>query len=195
MSNLRTDFSKQIVAILNESIEVKKRISDTHISVLNDIIQLLIQSLSNGKKVILFGNGGSAADCQHIAAELVSKFARDRKALPAVALTTDTSIMTSIGNDYGFEEIFAKQVEALGQKGDVAIAISTSGNSANVLKAVRMAKEKGLSTIGLSGQNGGKLKELVDVCLQAPSQNTARIQEVHITVAHAFCDILEKALC
>ncbi len=195
MSNLTTNFSKKIAETIENSIETKKRISNMHISIVNDMVQLLIQSLSNGKKVLLFGNGGSAADSQHIAAELVSKFRRDRKALPAIALTTDTSIMTSIGNDYDFADVFARQIEALGQEGDVAIAITTSGNSPNVLKAVRMAKEKGISTIGLTGQGGGKISELVDICFRAPSEITARIQEVHITVAHAICDILEEELC
>ncbi len=195
LSNLTTNFSKKIAETIENSIETKKRISNMHISIVNDMVQLLIQSLSNGKKVLLFGNGGSAADSQHIAAELVSKFRRDRKALPAIALTTDTSIMTSIGNDYDFADVFARQIEALGQEGDVAIAITTSGNSPNVLKAVRMAKEKGISTIGLTGQGGGKISELVDICFRAPSEITARIQEVHITVAHAICDILEEELC
>lgn len=151
--------------------------------------------LREGRKILLFGNGGSAADSQHIAAELVSRFRRERAALPAIALTTDTSILTAISNDYGFEEVFARQVEALGQEGDVVLGISTSGNSPNVLNAVRKAAEIGMKTVGFTGQDGGKLKECVDVCFRVPSQSTPHIQEVHIAVAHALCEVIEEALC
>lgn len=194
MNPYEIDFSPKLARILAESIEVKKRVADEHIAVLNKITQSLRTCLAEGHKVLLFGNGGSAADSQHIAAELVSKFFRDRKALPAIALTTDTSILTSVANDYSFEDVFARQIEALGQRGDVAIGISTSGNSPNVLKAMRMAKQKGLITIGLTGESGGKLKEVADICFHAPSNSTPRIQEVHITVAHAICDIIEQEL-
>jgi D-sedoheptulose 7-phosphate isomerase len=188
------NYSPQLAAAIQESIEVKKRVLDGQISTLNEIVQAMSKCLTEGNKVLLFGNGGSAADSQHIAAELVSKFLKDRKALPAIALTTDTSILTSVANDYSFDEVFARQIEALGRMGDVALAISTSGNSPNVLKAVRMAKEKGLVTIGLTGLDGGKLKSAVDICFHAPSKHTPRIQEIHITVAHAICDILEQEL-
>ena len=188
------DYSAKLAAAIQESVEVKQRVLDEHISTLNKIVQVMRKCLSEGNKVLLFGNGGSAADSQHIAAELVSKFLRDRKALPAIALTTDTSILTSVANDYSFEEVFARQIEALGRMGDVAVAISTSGNSPNILQAVRLAKEKGLITIGLTGLDGGKLKSAVDICFHAPSKHTPRIQEVHITVAHAICDILEQEL-
>jgi D-sedoheptulose 7-phosphate isomerase len=156
---------------------------------------LLIQTLAAGRKVLIFGNGGSAADSQHIAGELVSKFRRERQALAAIALTTDTSILTSIGNDYGFDYLFARQIEALGQEGDVAWGISTSGNSPNVLRAVKTAREQGLITLGFTGQDGGELKNLVDICFCVPSSSTPRIQEVHITVAHALCELVEQAFC
>ncbi|HEX9652951.1 MAG TPA: D-sedoheptulose 7-phosphate isomerase [bacterium] len=194
MSHVVNDFSSRLRATIEESIEAKKRVATEHVAVLNKITQALHGSLFAGHKVLLFGNGGSAADSQHIAAELVSKFFRDRKALPAIALTTDTSILTSIANDYSYEDVFARQIEALGEKGDVAIGISTSGNSPNVLKAMNIARNKGLITIGLTGQDGGKLQEVVDICFHAPSKSTPRIQEIHITVAHAICDIIEQEL-
>lgn len=195
MRALSRDFSQRIITELENSIQVKKRVLDQHVTTINRITQLLIQALKEGKKVILFGNGGSAADSQHIAAEFVNRFRQDRNALPALALTTDTSILTSIANDYDFEHVFSRQIEAIGQKGDVAIGISTSGNSTNVLRGIRTSREKGLTTVGFTGQNGGLLKDVVDVCFQAPSQSTPRIQEVHITVAHAICDIVESEVC
>ncbi len=194
MSPHDTDFSSRLTKIIEESVEVKKRIATEHVAVLNKITQALRACLAEGHKVLLFGNGGSAADSQHIAAELVSKFFRDRRAFPAIALTTDTSILTSVANDYSFEDVFARQIDAIGQKGDVVIGISTSGNSPNILKALRLAKQKGLITIGLTGLDGGKLKDAVDICFHAPSKSTPRIQEVHITVAHAICDIIEQEL-
>jgi D-sedoheptulose 7-phosphate isomerase len=154
----------------------------------------LLKALDAGNKVILFGNGGSAADSQHIAGELVSKFRRERKALPAIALTTDTSILTSIANDFGFEYVFARQVEALGAPGDIALGISTSGNSPNVIHALRVARQLGLVTIGFTGEDGGELKDAVDICFQVPSNSTPRIQEMHITVAHTLCELIEIEL-
>ncbi len=195
MNNSERNHSTALKDIIQDSIDVKRQLTSEHISCLNEIVNLLKRCLDEGNKILLFGNGGSAADSQHIAAELVSKFNKDRKALSAIALTTDTSILTSISNDYAFDNVFARQIEALGQKGDVAIGISTSGNSPNVLKGLAVAREKGLSTVGLTGQNGGKLKDYVDICFNAPTNSTARIQEVHITVAHAICDILERELC
>jgi D-sedoheptulose 7-phosphate isomerase len=154
----------------------------------------VIAALRAGRKVLLCGNGGSAADAQHIAAELVGRYARERRGLPAVALTTDTSALTAIGNDYGFDRIFARQVEALAQAGDVLIAISTSGNSPNVLQAVETARQLGVGTIGLAGRGGGALRALADLCLVAPHEETARIQELHITIGHIICDLVEAAL-
>ena len=190
--NPKSDIATQIVEALAESIQAKKRVIESNVPVLENITAALIKALKNGNKVLLFGNGGSAADSQHIAAEMVSRFRRERKALPAIALTTDTSILTAIGNDYSFDNVFARQIEALGELGDVAIGISTSGNSPNVIKAVRTAKQMKLVTIGLTGESGGELKNCVDICFQAPSPSTPHIQEVHLTVAHAICDIVES---
>jgi D-sedoheptulose 7-phosphate isomerase len=151
-------------------------------------------ALQAGGKVLLFGNGGSATDAQHIAAELVGRFERDRAALPAVALTEATAAITAIANDYGFEAVFARQVQALGRPGDVVVAISTSGNSANVLAGVNAAREGGLRTVGLTGRDGGRLAQLVDVCLRAPARATPRVQEVHSLVGHIMCELVEREL-
>ncbi len=148
-------------------------------------------ALSSGSKIMFCGNGGSAADAQHWAAEIVGRFQKERGGMPAIALTTDTSILTAIGNDYGFDRIFARQVEALGQSGDVLVALSTSGNSANVLAAVAEAKARGMKVIGLTAQGGGKLAEESDVILAVPSKVTARAQEVHEIIGHILCEIAE----
>ena len=140
------------------------------------------------------GNGGSAADAQHIAGELVGRFKKERKAIPAISLSTDTSILTAIGNDYGFEKVFERQIEALGNKGDVVIGISTSGNSENVYRAMKLAKKMGLTTIGLLGNDGGKIKNLSDIALVVPSKNTPRIQETHITIGHIICEGVERII-
>jgi D-sedoheptulose 7-phosphate isomerase len=149
------------------------------------------QALKGGKKLLFCGNGGSAADCQHLAAEFVGRFCKERKGLPAIALTTDTSILTAVGNDYGFERVFARQVEALGEAGDVLFALSTSGNSPNVLLAAAAAKERGLSVVALTGGDGGKLKTAGDVALSVPSPVTARVQEGHILIGHIICALLD----
>jgi phosphoheptose isomerase len=156
--------------------------------------QLLVAALRRGGRVLLFGNGGSAADAQHLAAELVGRFERERAALPALALTTDTSALTAIGNDYGFDEVFARQVEALGRPGDVAVGLSTSGSSPNVLRGLEAARARGLATIGLTGRDGGALARLADVVIVAPSDVTAFIQECHIALGHALCGAVEAAL-
>ena len=156
--------------------------------------QAIATTLAQGGKVLLFGNGGSAADAQHIAAEFVGRFVRERKPLPAIALTTDTSALTAIGNDYGFEQIFARQVQALGQPGDVAVAMSTSGQSANVLAGVEAARERRITTIGLAGKDGGRLASAVDIPIVVASTSTARIQECHITIGHLFCELVEALL-
>jgi len=154
--------------------------------------EMLQRVLDENGKVLICGNGGSAADSQHFAAELVGRFRRERRALPAVALTTDTSALTAIGNDYGFEQIFSRQAEALANKGDVLIGISTSGHSANVLNAVRVARERGCRTIGLLGRDGGSIAPEVDVPLVVPSEQTSHIQEAHIVVIHLLCELLES---
>lgn len=195
MSNVAISYGSSIAADIEESVRVKRRILEDHLSVLEGIARVLIGALSAGRKVLVCGNGGSAADSQHIAGELVSKFRRERRALPSVALTTDTSILTSIGNDFGFEDVFSRQVEALGEEGDVLLAISTSGNSPNVLKALRTAKEMGLITIGFTGEDGGRMRRWVDFCFRVPSASTPRIQESHIAVAHALCELIEQECC
>ena len=154
--------------------------------------EICINCLKNGGKIILFGNGGSAADAQHIAAELVGRFKIERNGLSAIALTTDTSVLTSIGNDFGFSSIFDRQVEALANKKDVVIGISTSGNSENVINGLKLASTINCKTIGLTGSNGGKLNQICDVNIIAPSNNTARIQEVHIIVGHTICHLIDK---
>ena len=164
------------------------------VSNLNKVCALCITAYRSGGKILVAGNGGSAADAQHFAGELVSRFYFDRPPLAAVALTTDSSILTAIGNDYGYEDVFARQVQAHGRAGDVFIAISTSGNSPNILKAIEAAKELGLVVIGLTGRNGGKMKGLCDVCLCAPSDSTPRIQECHLVIEHILCACIEESL-
>ena len=154
---------------------------------------LCIDCLQNGGKILIFGNGGSAADAQHIAAEMVGRYKVERKGLPAIALTTDTSVLTSIGNDYGYSHVFDRQVEALANKGDVAIGISTGGSSNNVISALRLAKKMGCKTIGFSGRDGGEMNALCDVNLVVPAEDTPRIQEMHIVIGHTVCHLIDLA--
>ena len=154
--------------------------------------QLCIDSLKNDGKILLFGNGGSAADAQHIAAELVGRYKVERKGLPAIALTTDTSAITSIGNDFGYNYVFNRQVEALANKGDVAIGISSSGKSANVISALKLASKLSCSTIGLSGQDGGEMNQVCNINLVVPSEDTPRIQEMHIVIGHTICHLIDQ---
>jgi len=156
---------------------------------------LIVDSMQTGGKLLIFGNGGSAADAQHIAAELAFKMSRDRQALPALALTTDTSLLTAISNDHSFDLVFARQISALGREGDVALAISTSGNSINVVEGVKRAREVGMVTIGLLGSGGGKVSPLVDLPLIVPHGETPHIQEVHIAAAHILCQLIEDGMC
>ena len=176
-----------------EHLEVAKRTSSLA-SVIRETGELLIQTIRSGSKVFICGNGGSAADAQHFAAELTGRFERERRALPAVALTTDTSALTAIGNDYGFDFIFSRQLEALARPGDLLVAISTSGNSRNVLKAVSYAKENQISTIGLLGRDGGQLAPEVNLSLVVPTDRTARIQEMHILIVHIWCEMLDASI-
>src|SRR5262245_48380083 len=155
---------------------------------------LISNCLAAGGKLLLFGNGGSAADAQHLAAEFVGRFVLERRALPAIALTTDSSILSAVGNDYGFDQIFARQIEALGRPDDVAIGISTSGNSPNVIEAVKKAKNQNVKTIGLAGKDGGVLAGCVDLAITVSSTNTARIQECHIAIGHILCELVENEL-
>ena len=195
MSDMNQKLHQQIKEEIQASIDVKKLVIEKNTTVIAEITDAVTRCLKNGRKLLLFGNGGSAADSQHIAAEFVSRFVMDRRALPAIALTVDTSILTSCANDYHFDRVFARQIEALGQEGDIAIGISTSGNSPNVLTAMEEAKRKRLTTIAFTGESGGKLKDRVDICLCVPSKITARIQEVHITAFHIVCGWAEKELC
>jgi len=159
------------------------------------VVQLITDSMAQGGVLLVCGNGGSAADAQHIAAELTGRFFRDRKPLPALALHGNTSSLTAIGNDYGYDEVFAREVGAHGREGDVLLAISTSGNSRNVLRAIEVARDKRMIVIGLSGADGGKMRDLCDVCLCVPSTSTPRIQECHILIGHTVCELLERILC
>jgi D-sedoheptulose 7-phosphate isomerase len=183
-----------LLAIVEESARLKREFFEAEADSVLEAGRMLVSALSSGKKVLAFGNGGSAADAQHFAAELVNRFRLDRPALAAIALTTDTSILTSIANDSDFESVFSRQVEALGAPGDVAVAVSTSGGSPNVLKAVEVARARGLKTLGLAGRDGGKLAKLVDLCLTVPHRETARIQEVHGLLIHLFCEMIDGAL-
>jgi D-sedoheptulose 7-phosphate isomerase len=177
-----------------ESAALKKAFFKANEERIATLAQDMCSAIEGGCKVILFGNGGSAADAQHIAAEFVGRFQRERRALPAIALTTDTSILTSIGNDYGFDQVFARQVRALGHTGDIAIGISTSGNSPNVLLGIRAAAELGLSTVGFTGRDGGSLGGQVGCNLCVAHDSTARIQEVHIMIGHILCQLVDENL-
>ncbi len=189
-----TDKLSTIRNHLAASAEVIKKTVDSCTGDILKITERIIYVLRNGKKVLLCGNGGSAADAQHIAAELVCRFQTNRRALPAIALTTDTSILTAVGNDFGFETLFSRQVEALGKEGDILIGLSTSGSSKNVALAMHRAKQMGLITIAFIGQNPGYVSESADLVLRIPSEITARIQEGHATVGHIICDLVEKDL-
>jgi D-sedoheptulose 7-phosphate isomerase len=184
----------KIKDLLLESIQVKEDLLHTRIDEIMAIANAVIDCLKKGGKVILFGNGGSASDSQHIAAEFVGRFKKDRNAMAAIALTTNTSIITSLANDYGYEVVFSKQIEALGQKNDLAIGISTSGKAKNVAAAIKQAKKMGLKTAALTGGDGGELVKLADFSLMVPSSVTARIQEAHITIGHIICEMAEDAL-
>jgi D-sedoheptulose 7-phosphate isomerase len=185
----------KIKDILLESIQVKEDLLHDYLDKIIEITTLIIDALKKDGKVLLFGNGGSASDSQHIAAELIGRFKKDRNALPAIALTTNTSIITSLANDYGYEIVFSKQIEALGRKNDVAIGISTSGKAKNVAQGIKQAKKMDIKTIALTGGDGGELAKLADVSLVVPSMVTARIQEAHITIGHIVCEIIEQTLC
>ncbi len=186
---------ERIKDILLESIQVKEEILRNQIEQIYGISQLMIDCLKKDGKVIVFGNGGSASDSQHIAAELVGRFKKDRSALAGIALTTNTSILTSLANDYGYDIVFARQVEALGKKNDVALGISTSGKAKNVALGIKQAKKMGIKTVALSGGDGGEIAKLADVSLIVPSKITARIQEAHIMIAHIICEMIEQELC
>ncbi len=185
---------KRILQIAGESIEVKKKAVDVNLKNIVKIVECIQRSLKDGGKILFFGNGGSAADSQHIAAEFIGRFKKERKSLPAIALTTDTSILTAIGNDYGFDKVFSRQVEGLAQKNDIVIGISTSGNSKNVIEGIKLAKKMGLKTISMTGCDGGELGKISDISVIVPSKVTARIQESHICIFHIICELVEENL-
>jgi D-sedoheptulose 7-phosphate isomerase len=178
------------------SVELKQKLleSPSLLSAVEKAAMAVLTALKSNRKLFLAGNGGSAADAQHIAAEFVNKFNLERPGLPAIALTTDTSILTSVGNDYSFSQIFARQIRALGNEGDVFMAISTSGKSANLLEALRACREKKIVTIGLTGESGGTMKELSDICIHIPSEETPRVQEAQILIGHIICSIVETEI-
>lgn len=170
------------------------KIEETMTEAIADTVAMLAEALGAGNKLLLLGNGGSAADAQHFAAEIIGRFKLERSALPAIALTTDSSVLTAIGNDYGFDAVFSRQVEGLGRPGDVVFGISTSGNSPNVLAALAKARELGCKTVALLGRDGGSIKSVADIALIVPGTDTPRIQEGHLTIIHIICDLLEKRL-
>jgi len=188
---------------MNSNPDIKKFLEE-HNNVFNELmhesnqiektVDALIGSIQRGCKILICGNGGSAADAQHFAAELIGKFKKERDALPAIALTTNTSVITAIANDSSFEQVFSRQVEALAQRGDVLVGISTSGNSKDVVEALITAKKKGCKTIGLTGEGGGKMKDYCDILIEVNSKNTPRIQEAHIFLIHVICELLEQKL-
>lgn len=189
--------TQRILAHFQESADLKLKSAAALSSPISQAIELMFSALSNGNKILACGNGGSAADCQHFAAELVGRFERERFPLPAISLTTDTSIMTAVANDYSFREVFSKQVQAFGQAGDILLAISTSGNSANVLAAVEAALEREMRVVALTGKDGGALAKLLtdaDVHINVPHSRTARIQEVNLVAIHCICDGIDVAL-
>jgi D-sedoheptulose 7-phosphate isomerase len=191
MSNFSIDLLRDAIG---ESIRVKQAVLEGMLEEIATAAGWVTETLRRGNKLLIFGNGGSAADSQHIAAEFIGRFERERRALPAIALTTDTSILTALTNDYSGDIIFARQVEALGQPGDLAIVYSTSGNSPNVLAGISAARANGLRVIGFTGEAGGKMAELCDLTLRVPSRRTSRIQEAHITISHALCEVVEADL-
>lgn len=186
----------KIAELLKESVKVKEELCKQapELKKIEKITDAVIKALQKGNKVVLFGNGGSAADAQHIACELAGKFKKERRGLPAIALTTNTSALTAIANDYSYDDVFSRQVEGIVGKGDIAVGISTSGNSVNVIKGIKAAREKGALTVGLTGATGGKLGKIVDICIKVPSNDTPRIQEMHITIGHIICQLVEEAL-
>jgi D-sedoheptulose 7-phosphate isomerase len=183
-----------IAESLKGSIAAKEAFAATQQEKILLLVEWIVESMRHGGKLLIFGNGGSAADAQHLAAEFVNRFLIDRPPLPAIALTTDSSIITSVGNDFSFEDIFVKQIQAFGKKGDIALGISTSGNSPNVVKAVIEARNLGLQTAVLTGGSGGKLTELADLCLNVPSNRTPHIQEAHLWIEHLLCQLVDEAL-
>jgi len=186
--------TRRLETLFQAQAEAHRRFAEESPACLLEIVQAFVDCLNSGGKILLCGNGGSAADAQHVAAELVGRFTRERAAWPAIALTTDTSIITAIGNDYGFDQIFARQVTALADVGDVVVGISTSGKSPNVLEAITVANEIGAKTIGFTNQHEGELNVLCELTFNAPSDVTARVQEIHLQAWHIICDLVEEEM-
>lgn len=179
---------------IEQSIEVKEKLHDTQIENIEKAARMILSSLKNDGKLLVFGNGGSAADSQHIVAELVGRFKKERRALPAIALTVNTSILTAIGNDYGYDAIFSRQIEALAKSGDVALGLSTSGNSKNVIAALNKARTLGAKTVCLTGAGGGAMKDICDLLIAVDSKDTPRVQEAHILIGHILCELIENEI-
>lgn len=199
MTNLpfnKTQSMNFIHSQIKESLKIKQLIleDEKFQSMISDASSICCEALRSNNKIFFAGNGGSAADAQHLAGELVNRFGFERPGLAAIALTTDTSIITSISNDYGFDMLFSRQIQALGKKGDIFIALSTSGNSTNIINGINESKKIGIKTIGLTGSTGGKMFSLCDICLKVPSDQTPRIQEAHILIGHIICSIIENSL-
>jgi D-sedoheptulose 7-phosphate isomerase len=186
--------SQLIDEFVAESLRVKEQFFRDNRDTIAQTAEIIAHGIRNGKKMLFFGNGGSAADAQHLAAEMVGRFGPERTALPAISLSTDTSILTAVGNDYGFEKVFARQIAALGSAGDTAIGISTSGNSPSVLEALDEARTKGLFTVGFTGETGGKMNERTEVLFRVPSRHTPRIQETHLLLGHVLCELIDREL-
>ncbi|MCD6548988.1 MAG: D-sedoheptulose 7-phosphate isomerase [Thermodesulfobacterium sp.] len=190
----KSQLKERIFEISESSREVQKAFIEIESEKIMEVVYLAKKVISKNGKILIFGNGGSAADAQHLAAELVNRFKKERSPMPAIALTTDTSILTAVANDYDFSEVFSKQILALGKKGDIALGISTSGKSANVISALKVAKKLGMHTVGLSGGDGGLMKELCDYLILVPSYETPRIQEGHLLFLHVFSELLEELI-
>lgn len=200
--NIVTDLAHKMRSIASDSVIASLKDAATgldglfgQVEIITSIADLLIDSLRDGCKVMFCGNGGSAADSQHLAAELMGRFLRDRNPLPALALTVDTSALTAIGNDFGYEHVFARQLRGIGRPGDVLVGLSTSGNSANIVAALKLARELGIHSVGMTGVGGGLMEQFCDICLKAPARRTDHIQELHIIVGHICCGLVEAALC
>jgi len=183
---------ERIVRIFDEHARLQKEFLKHNTEMLVQVAEVLLLAFRKGRTVFFFGNGGSAADAQHLAAEFVNRFRLDRRALPALALNVDTSVLTSIANDFGYDRVFARQIEAFGRPDDVAVGLSTSGESPNVIEGIRLARQQGLVTVGFSGGDGGALLRETDHCIVVPSKTTARVQELHIIAGHAICDLVEQ---
>ncbi|MFH0812726.1 MAG: D-sedoheptulose 7-phosphate isomerase [Pseudomonadota bacterium] len=184
----------EVISIFRKSAEVKLRFAEANAAKINQVVNVMVNALQQGNKMLIFGNGGSAADAQHIAAEFVNRFLIDRDPLPAIAITTDTSILTSVSNDRSFDEVFARQIAALGKEGDIAWGITTSGKSPNMIRAFETARERGLVTVGFTGKDGGTVASMVHYNLNVASDLTPRIQETHLTLAHVICELVEKRI-